>query len=316
MNNNNISQIADQQTMTSMDIAEITGKNHYDVMKAIRKMEPAWEKVRHGKFSLTQRISKMPNGAQRKDPMYILTKTECLFIATKFNDEARAKLILRWEELENERLSGNNQPLSGNNPALSENNPALSPDASSTLPVDPRNMTRLQILQLALQAEQEKEVLRLEKKELEDEKASMADDIRSLEADKYGLMLENGQKDRQIEQLEQRASYVSVIMADKSTVVVSQIAQDYGMGAPSFNKLLRDLRIQRKMGGQWVLYHPYLGKGYVTSRLIPIHHAGAPDTHNSLTVWTQAGRKFLYDTLKQNGILPLIERTVPAVQAR
>ena len=30
----------------------------------------------------------------------MLTKTECLYIATKFNDEARAKLVLRWEELE------------------------------------------------------------------------------------------------------------------------------------------------------------------------------------------------------------------------
>lgn len=310
MNNNNFSQITDQQTITSMEIAEITGKEHYDVLKAIRKMEPAWQEAGKGKFSLSYRT--VDNQTNRQYPYYILSKTECLFVATKFNDVARAKLVLRWEQLEKERLQGNNQPLSGNNPALSENNPALSPDASSTLPVDPRNMTRLQILQMALQAEQEKEILRLEKKELEDEKASMADDIRTLEADKYGLMLENGQKDQQIEQLEQRASYVSVIMADKSTVVVSQIAQDYGMGAPTFNKLLRDLRIQRKMGGQWVLYHPYLGKGYVTSRLIPIHHAGAPDTHSSLTVWTQAGRKFLYDTLKQNGILPLIERNEAA----
>ena len=30
----------------------------------------------------------------------MLTKTECLYIATKFNDEARAKLVLRWQQLE------------------------------------------------------------------------------------------------------------------------------------------------------------------------------------------------------------------------
>lgn len=303
MNNNNFSQITDQQTITSMEIAEITGKNHYDVMKAIRKMEPAWEKIQGGKFSVLQRTTQLGNGGFKTNPYFSLTKTECLFVATKFNDEARAKLVLRWEQLEKERIAQPQQPVPQNG------TPRKQEAQSSTLPVDPRNMTRLQILQLALQAEQEKEILRLEKKELEDEKAAMADNIRTLESDNYGLMLENGQKDQQIQQLEQRASYVSVIMSDKSTVVVSQIAQDYGMGAPSFNKLLRDLRIQRKMGGQWVLYHPYLGKGYVTSRLIPIHHAGAPDTHNSLTVWTQAGRKFLYDTLKQNGILPLIERT-------
>jgi hypothetical protein len=33
-----------------------------------------------------------------------LTKTECLYIATKFNDEARAKLVLRWEQLEQEEV--------------------------------------------------------------------------------------------------------------------------------------------------------------------------------------------------------------------
>jgi hypothetical protein len=38
-------------------------------------------------------------------PCYVLTKTECLYIATKFNDEARAKLVLRWEELERERIN-------------------------------------------------------------------------------------------------------------------------------------------------------------------------------------------------------------------
>ena len=37
-------------------------------------------------------------------PCYQLTKTETLYIATKFNDEARARLVLRWEELELERL--------------------------------------------------------------------------------------------------------------------------------------------------------------------------------------------------------------------
>lgn len=89
--------------MTSLQIAEITGKQHKDVLEAIRNMESAWEQVRGRKFSLTFRITQLPNGAERKDPMYRLNKTECLYIATKFNDEARAKLIIRWEELETEK---------------------------------------------------------------------------------------------------------------------------------------------------------------------------------------------------------------------
>ena len=93
---NEISTIVDGDRMTSLQIAEITGKPHADVMKAIRKMEPAWYKINEGNFSLVEYKDK--KGETR--PCYSLNKEECLYIATKFNDEARAKLIKRWKELE------------------------------------------------------------------------------------------------------------------------------------------------------------------------------------------------------------------------
>ena len=86
--------------MMSLEIAELTGKQHKDIMKAIRKMEPAWEKVQGRKFALLSRTYQLPNGGTKEVPCYVLTKTECLYIATKFNDEARARLVLRWQELE------------------------------------------------------------------------------------------------------------------------------------------------------------------------------------------------------------------------
>ena len=88
------------QRMTSLEIAEVTGKPHNDVLKAIRKMEEAWVKVNQGNFSLVE--YRDAKGELR--PCYSLTKTECLYIATKFNDEARARLVLRWEQLERERI--------------------------------------------------------------------------------------------------------------------------------------------------------------------------------------------------------------------
>lgn len=97
---NEISTIVDGERMTSLQIAEITGKRHADVMKSIRKMEPAWEKVQGGKFSLMQEEVETNNGGHKMRPYFSLTKEECLYIATKFNDEARAKLIKRWKELE------------------------------------------------------------------------------------------------------------------------------------------------------------------------------------------------------------------------
>lgn len=82
--------------ITSLEIAEITGKCHKNLMRDIRTMEPAWEKIAGLKFELGSYMDKN----QQVRPCYSLTKTESLYIATKFNDEARAKLVLRWYELE------------------------------------------------------------------------------------------------------------------------------------------------------------------------------------------------------------------------
>lgn len=150
-----ITTIAQSQTMSSLQIAEITGKPHNDVLKAIRKMEPAWAKISGGNFSLTSYADEQ--GKER--PCYELTKTECLYIATKFNDEARAKLVLRWEELEVEKQNGGfvipqsfsealllaanqakqieqlgqqNQMLAGENEHLTAENRQLAPKAQYT----------------------------------------------------------------------------------------------------------------------------------------------------------------------------------------
>ena len=91
--------------ITSIEIAELTGKMHKDVMKAIRNMEPAWESERGRKFALSQIREKISNNGYKFRPCYLLTKTESLFIATKFNDVARARLVIRWENLETAQLS-------------------------------------------------------------------------------------------------------------------------------------------------------------------------------------------------------------------
>ena len=62
-------------------------------------MEPAWENITGRKFALCEKTYLLANGVKKLQPYYSLTKTECLYIATKFNDEARAKLVLRWQEL-------------------------------------------------------------------------------------------------------------------------------------------------------------------------------------------------------------------------
>lgn len=144
-----------------------------------------------------------------------------------------------------------------------------------------KELSRKEILMIALKAEEEKEKLALENKNLKAENL----------------------------ELQHQSEYARFVLQSKKTVLVTQIAQDYGMTAIRFNALLRDLRIQRKVNGQWILYGEYLNKGYVHSATHNYTHSnGSPDVSLN-TEWTQKGRLFLYEELKRNGILPLIERS-------
>ena len=249
------------QTMSSLEISRLTGKHHNDVMKAIRAMEPSWQKVSQGKFSLTSRKVAQPNGGERDVPCYELTKTECLYIATKFNDEARARLILRWEELERQQRSSVTQLPNFQNPA----------DAARAW----AELYEQRLLEAKRADEAESQVLALT---------------------------------QEIESMQPKVSYYDSILASKSTVLTTQIAQDYGMSAITFNKTLNELAIQRKVNGQWILYAPFLGMGYVQSKPVTITHTDGFQSVKYNTEWTQKGRLFLYEQLKKHNILPLIEQ--------
>lgn len=109
--------------------------------------------------------------------------------------------------------------------------------------------------------------------------------------------------------LRANSDYLNIILQAKETITITQIAQDYGMSPMRLNKILNDLRIQRKVNAQWVLFAPYLGKGYVQSETITYRHTDGRIGTKLNTRWTNAGRIFLYNVLKEQGILPLIEQT-------
>ena len=254
----------EKQTMSSLEIAELTGKDHAHLMRDIRNMEAGWEKIRQTKFGLATY-----NDAQGKPrPCYELTKTECLYVATKFNDEARAKLVIRWEELEKKARKGMIALPDFTDPA----------EAAMAWAKEYREKKVLAIENQSLH----KEVVRLEQ-----DNSNLAAEVQVLSDDK---------------------NYLDLIMRSRSLMTVTQIAQDYGMSAKAMNQILANMGIQYKNNGQWILYSKYKDGGYVSSRSIDITRSnGMPDTVMQ-TEWTQAGRRFLYEELKKQGIIPMLER--------
>ncbi len=111
-----------------------------------------------------------------------------------------------------------------------------------------------------------------------------------------------------ITELQPKANYVDMILQSKSLVTITQIAKDYGMSGRKPNKILKELKIQYKVGGQWVLYSKYQNGGYVHSRTIDITRTDGRADVTMQTEWTQKGRLFLYEELKKHGYVPVIEQ--------
>lgn len=125
-----------------------------------------------------------------------------------------------------------------------------------------------------------------------------------LKANNDKLLIENNDQKTLIEELQPKANYSDTVLRSPSLVTVTQIAKDYGMSAVAFNKLLKDLGIQFKRGGQWFLTFKYHANGWTQSETFVKCNG---DSKLS-TKWTQAGRLGLYNILKDNNILPLIEQ--------
>lgn len=122
------------------------------------------------------------------------------------------------------------------------------------------------------------------------------------------LQLENAQQKQIIGELQPKASYYDLILQNNSLLAISAIAKDYGMSGTSLNKKLHELGVQYKLGEQWLLYAKHHDKGYTFSKTQNYNRTDGSQGSKLHTYWTQKGRLFIYDLLKQNNILPLIER--------
>jgi Rha family phage regulatory protein len=241
--------------MTSLQIAEVTGKNHKEVLRDIRNILERGASERN--FALTSYNDKQ--GKER--PMFNLTPKGCLILASGYDVVLREKIIDKLEEYQQKERTTMTALPNFSNPA---------------------------------------EAARAWAEQYE---SRMIEAKRADEAEQQVLQLA-----AEVEKMQPKASYYDTILNNKSTVLVTQIAQDYGMSAKAFNKTLNELGIQRKVNNQWILYASYLGQGYVQSKPVDITHNDGSKSVKYNTEWTQKGRLFLYDFLKQHDILPAIEK--------
>lgn len=137
----------------------------------------------------------------------------------------------------------------------------------------------------------------------------MADQtIAKLKDSVKSLSTEVNMKNQIIGELKPKTDYYDEILNNPGLVTITQIAKDYGMSGKKMNEVLHDLGIQYKQSDQWLLYSKYHGMGYTHSKTVDIVRSdGRPDVKMN-TKWSQKGRIFLYETLKENGILPVIEQ--------
>ena len=117
---------------------------------------------------------------------------------------------------------------------------------------------------------------------------------------------------QQNNELKPKADYTDLILSNKTLVTITFIAKDYGMSGLAMNKLLHDLCVQYNQSGVWLLYAKHQTKGWTQSETTEVVKKDGSKKLVMNTKWTQKGRLGLYELLKDNGYLPLIEQYQPA----
>lgn len=133
-------------------------------------------------------------------------------------------------------------------------------------------------------------------------------EYKKVQDENKSLTMQNASQKQLIGELKPKADYTDLILKSKSLVTITQIAKDYGMSGQAMNKILHNLGIIYNQSGQWLLYSKHQAKGYTHSETVNIVHSDGREDVKMNTKWTQKGRLFLYNTLKKENIIPVIEK--------
>ncbi|WP_040551269.1 phage antirepressor [Peptoniphilus duerdenii] len=133
--------------------------------------------------------------------------------------------------------------------------------------------------------------------------------------DLFILVLEELKRERQEKlilkqqnlEMKPKASYYDIVLSCKEAVAITVISKDYGWSARKMNKKLHELGVQFKQGNIWLLYQDYAEEGYTCTKTYSFNKGNGEVGTKIHTYWTQKGRLFIYNLLKSEGYVPLIE---------
>ena len=116
-----------------------------------------------------------------------------------------------------------------------------------------------------------------------------------------------GIQSQQIAELQPKATYYDVVLQCEDLISITAIAKDYGKSARWMNNYLHEKGVQYRQGDIWLLYQTYAERGYTSTKTFKYEDGG--ENHVKIhTYWTQKGRLFIYEMMKSDGHLPIIEQ--------
>lgn len=223
----------ENKTMTSLEVAEITNKQHSHIMRDIRdEIDKLGYEIGQSIFGLTEYVDKF----NRKQSMYLLTLDGIMQLGARYSAEIRYKLI----QIAKEKLQ-------------------------------PKQYTTKELLLMQLES-----IEKIEK-----------------------LELENKQKQEVIEYQKPKVEYTDNVLKSETLINISQIAKDFGLSGIKLNKILCENKIQYKQGKQYNLYQKYIDMDLAKSYT----YLDTKGNSHMCLKWTEKGRKFIYDLLKELGYI-------------
>ena len=223
----------ENKTMTSLEVAEITNKQHSHIMRDIRdEIDKLGYEIGQSIFGLTEYVDKF----NRKQSMYLLTLDGIMQLGARYSAEIRYKLI----QIAKEKLQ-------------------------------PKQYTTKELLLMQLES-----IEKIEK-----------------------LELENKQKQEVIEYQKPKVEYTDNVLKSDTLINISQIAKDFNLSGTKLNRILCENKIQYKQGKQYNLYQKYMNMDLAKSYT----YLDTNGSSHMCLKWTEKGRKFIYELLKELGYI-------------